>query len=291
MKYFSELTYDVNTDNVTELVEACEGEVEDLTNNETRSTLFSLLDITSLSEKDNATTIGKLCDKVNMLTESYPELPSPAAVCVYPEWVPIAKAKLSNPLVNVASVGAGFPASQTFLEIKLKEVEMAVEAGADEVDIVIPVGKFISGLTDEVFEEIRSIKEIMGPLHLKVILETGSLPGLSDVRKAAILAMDAGADFIKTSTGKAGSGAHPDSFSVMCLAIRDFYEKTGKKVGIKPAGGISTTADAIEYLSIVKHILGNEWLNPEKFRIGASRLSNHLIREIFKKDDTFSYFD
>lgn len=291
MKHFNEFQYDIDSKELNFTLEECRKGSSDNPNEETLLLIFSLMDLTSLSEKDNAANIGKMCELVNLLTESYPLIPAPAAICVYPELVPIVKAKLNNPLVNIASVGGGFPSSQTFLEIKLKEIEMAIEAGADEIDIVLSVGKFQLGLYQEVFEEIKMIKEIMGSLHLKVILETASLSDLSQVRKASILAMDAGADFIKTSTGKASAGASPDSFAVMCEAIRDFYRKTGKKVGIKPAGGISTVATAYDYLSIVRHILGPDWLNPEKFRIGASRLANNLIREIYKKDDTFSYFN
>ena len=231
-----------------------------------------------------------MCDQVNLLTESYPDMPSPAAICIYPELLPIVRAKLTNPLVNIASVGAGFPASQTFIEVKMKEIEMALEAGADEVDVVIPVGKFQLGLIEEVYEEIKMIKDKMGTLHLKVILETASLNSLSEVRKASLLAMDAGADFIKTSTGKSSGGAEPISFLVMCQSIKDFYSKTGKKIGIKPAGGISTVDDAFVYYSIVKEVLGNDWLDTERFRIGASRLANQLIRELYGKDESFSYF-
>jgi deoxyribose-phosphate aldolase len=258
---------------------------------ETLSLIFSLIDLTSLSENDNAENIGKMCEQLNLLPESYPNLPSPAAICIYPELISIVKAKLNNPLVNIASVGAGFPSSQTFLEIKLEEVRLAIEAGADEIDIVISVGKFKLGLLEEVFEEIRLIKEKLGALHLKVILETASFSNLTDVRKASMLAMDAGADFIKTSTGKSSGGASPDSFLVMCQAILDFYHKTGKKIGIKPAGGISTIESAYHYLCIVRHVLGQDWLNSERFRIGASRLANQVIREIHKKDENFSYFN
>jgi deoxyribose-phosphate aldolase len=291
MKYFSEFQYDVDPVEVSKLLEKCSEGYPVEIDTETKSLIFSLMDLTSLSEKDNAENIGRMCELVNLLTESYPALPSPAAICVYPELVPIVKVRLSNPLVNIASVGAGFPSSQTFLEVKLKEIDMALEAGADEIDIVMQVGKFQLGLMEEVFEEYKIIKEHLGSYYLKIILETASLRDLSEVRKASFLAMDAGADFIKTSTGKAGGGANPDSFIVMCVAIKDFYEKTGKKVGIKPAGGISTLESAYKYFGIVRHILGSEWLNPEKFRIGASRLANQVIREIYKKDDSFSYFD
>lgn len=291
MKHFNEFQYNVDDSTIGALLESCKSGYPEFPDRETLVLIFSLIDLTSLSERDNAETIGRMCDQLNLLTESYPSLPAPAAICVYPELVPIVKAKLSNPLVNIASVGAGFPASQTFMEVKLKEVELAVESGADEIDIVLSVGKLQLALFEEVFEEVKAIKELIRPAHLKVILETGSLQDLTEVRRASFLAMDAGADFIKTSTGKAGKGASPDAFAVMCQAIKEFYEKTGKKVGIKPAGGISDVPAAYEYLGIVRHILGEEWLDPERFRIGASRLANNVIKEIFEKEESFSYFN
>lgn len=290
MKYFSELQHDVDKQGVDKLLEEIRLSMVMPPNKEVLTKLFSILDLTSLSEKDNAENIGKLCEQVNMLDDSYPDMPAPAAICVYPELVFLSRTKINNPLVNIAAVGGGFPASQTFLEVKFKEIEMAIEAGAEEIDIVIPVGKFLLGLYEEVYEEIKMIKDRMGSHHLKVILETGSLRGLSEVRKASFLAMDAGADFIKTSTGKAGIGASPDSFIVMCQSIREFYEKTGKKIGIKPAGGISDVATALEYYSIVKTVLGDEWINPEKFRIGASRLANAILAMYYEKEDDFKYF-
>ena len=291
MKYYNEFQYNVDDNAIRDLLQNCKSGYPEHPDMDTLKLIFSLIDLTSLSERDNAENIGRMCDQLNLLTESYPELPSPAAICVYPELVPIVRAKLSNPLVNIASVGAGFPSSQTFMEVKLREVELAVESGADEIDIVMSVGKLQLGLFEEVFEEIKTIKEQLGPVHLKVILETGSLQDLTEVRRASFLSMDAGADFIKTSTGKTGKGASPDAFAVMCRAIREFYEKTGRKVGIKPAGGISDVPAAYEYLGIVRHILGEEWLNPEKFRIGASRLANNVIGKIFEKDASFSYFN
>lgn len=290
MKYFSELQHDVDKQSIDKFLEEIRLGMVMPPDKELLTKLFSILDLTSLSEKDNAENIGRLCDQVNMLDDSYPDMPAPAAICVYPELVFLSRAKINNPLVSIAAVGGGFPASQTFLEVKLKEIEMAIEAGAEEIDIVIPVGKFLLGLYEEVYEEIKMIKDQMGSHHLKVILETGSLRNLSEVRKASFLAMDAGADFIKTSTGKAGIGASPDSFIVMCQAIREFYEKTGKKTGIKPAGGISDLATALEYYSIVKTVLGDEWINPEKFRIGASRLANAILAMYYEKDEDFKYF-
>lgn len=291
MKYFQEFQYNVDESDVKREVEAIiSGSKPDYTK-ERLGQLFSMLDITTLSEQDNSERIGILCDKINMLSDSYPELPSPAALCIYPELVAIVKSKLNNPMVNIASVGGGFPASQTFIEVKKQEIEMAIEEGAEEIDIVLSIGKFQIGLYEEVFNELKQIKNIMGPLHLKVILETGSQHSLSEVRKASMLAMDAGADFIKTSTGKAGTGADLNSFHVMCNAIKDFYEKSGRKTGIKPAGGISTVSNAFEYMAIVENVLGATWIDSEYFRIGASKLANAVIRSFFKKDDNFSYFN
>lgn len=291
MKHFEEFQYDVEEKSINELLVKVRTAIPANPGKDLLSMLFSILDLTSLSEKDNSENIGRLCEQVNLLDESYPDMPAPAAICVYPELVLISRTMVNNPLVNIAAVGGGFPASQTFLEIKLKEIELAIETGAEEIDIVIPVGKFLLKKYDEVFEEISQIKESMGSHHLKVILETGSLPDLTSVRKASFLAMDAGADFIKTSTGKTGIGASPDSFAVMCHAIKEYYEKTGKKVGIKPAGGISDVKTALEYYCIVKEILGEDWLNPEKFRIGASRLANALIGTIYNKGEDFKYFN
>ena len=255
MKYFSDFQYDVDPEEIAKTLSELSSSFPGMPEREDLQFLFNVLDLTSLNETDNADSIGKVCDQINLLTESYPELPSPAAFCIYPDLVAIARAKLNNPLVNIVSAGGGFPSSQTFIEVKLKEIEMLVEAGVDEVDIVLPVGKFMLGLYDEVFSEIYMIKEELGALLLKVIIETSSHNSLSDIRKASLLAMDAGADFIKTSTGKAAGGAEPESFLVMCQSIRDFYSKTGKKVGIKPAGGISNIESAFIFSQIVKNVL------------------------------------
>lgn len=291
MKYYNEFHHTVDSIQIEELLKNISKAEPQQPTKEIISKIFSLIDLTSLSERDNMENISRMCDQVNHLNESYPDLHSPAAICVYPSMVPVVKAQLSNPLVNIASVAGGFPSSQTFREIKLKEVERAIEAGADEIDIVIPVGMIQLGEIEEVFQEIHEIKELMGNHHLKVILETCSLSDLSEVKKASMLAISADADFIKTSTGKAGKGAEPASFIVMCLAIKEFYDNFGKKVGIKPAGGISDIETAYTFYKIVKEILGDDWLHPDLFRIGASRLANVLIREIYKKDENFSYFN
>ena len=252
--------------------------------------IFGLIDLTTLSEQDNIENVSHLCDKVNQLAEAYPEMPSLAAICVYPELVSVVKERLDNPLISIASVGGGFPASQTFTNIKVMEIEQAIQQGAEEIDIVMPVGKFLMNDLEYVAYEIQVIKERVGSVHLKVILETGSLKDFSLIRKASLLAIEAGADFIKTSTGKISPGATPEAMAIMCCAIRDYYNRTGKKIGIKPAGGISDTRTALLYFHIVKEILGEEWLNSERFRIGASRLANHILGEFFDKGPDFGYF-
>ncbi len=252
--------------------------------------IFSLIDLTTLSERDNIQNVTRLCEQVNMLTESYPSVRGPAAICVYPDLVSVVKENLDNPLVNIASVGGGFPSSQTFTNVKVLEIEQAVREGAEEIDYVIPVGKFLMGDLEYVQHEIELIKERIGPILLKVILETGSLKDLSMIRKASLLAIISGADFIKTSTGKISPGATPEAFTIMCQSIRDYYNSTGKKIGIKPAGGISDTETALLYYAIVKEILGADWLNAERFRIGASRLANVILGNIFDQGPNFGYF-
>ena len=249
-----------------------------------------MIDLTTLSEQDNTENVSLMCQKVNQLGELYPNMPGVAAICVYPELVSVVKENLENPLVSIASVGGGFPASQTFTNIKVMEIEQAIEQGAEEIDLVMNVGKFLMADLEYVDYEIHVIKQRVGPVRLKVILETGSLKDLSLIRKASLLAIGAGADFIKTSTGKISPGATPEAMVVMCCAIRDFYMRTGKKIGIKPAGGISDPETALLYYQIVKEILGEEWLNSERFRIGASKLANRILAHIFDKGPDFGYF-
>ncbi len=252
--------------------------------------VFGLIDLTTLSERDNTESVSLLCNQVNQMGEHFPNMPAVAAICVYPELVGVVKETLENPLVSIASVGGGFPASQTYTNIKVMEIEQAIEQGAEEIDLVMNVGKFLMDDLEYVDYEIHVIKQRMGPVHLKVILETGSLSDLSLIRKASLLAIGAGADFIKTSTGKISPGATPEAMVVMCCAIKDFYNRTGKKIGIKPAGGISDPETALLYFQIVKEILGEGWLNSERFRIGASRLANRILAQIFDKEPDFGYF-
>jgi len=249
---------------------------------DTLKTIFSLIDLTTLKPTDNSSGIKEMCSKVNALQEVYPEMPQVAAICVYPSMVGNVQTELKTKGIQIASVAAGFPASQTFLSIKAAESELAVAKGANEIDIVISLGRFLEEDYDFVANEVRIIKDAIAPAHLKVILETGLLPSLDAVYKASVLAIHSGADFIKTSTGKEEPAASLEAVYVMCQAIKEHYDKTGLKIGLKPAGGISTSEEVFKYYAIVKHILGEEWLNNQKFRIGASRLANDLIKEVYK---------
>lgn len=290
MQILQEFGYNVDPQQVEEALASLPGTGVKEDRNELLSRIFSLIDLTTLSERDNIENVSALCEKVNQLQDSFPGIPGVAAVCVYPEMVSTVKVTLENPLTGIASVGGGFPASQTFTNIKVMEIEQALAEGAEEIDIVLPVGKFLMEDLEYVDHEIRTIKERMGQAHLKVILETGSLKDLSLIRKASLLAIGAGADFIKTSTGKIATGATPEAMMVMCMTLRDYYDRTGKKVGIKPAGGISDTETALLYYRIVESVLGEDWLNNERFRIGASRLANNILGEIHGKGEDFVYF-
>ncbi len=241
------------------------------------------MDLTTLNPTDTCERVVSFVEKVNGAAAAFPDCPLPAAICVYPNWGGKVKESLRADGVRVAVVAGSFPSSQTFLEVKLLECRMAVERGADEVDIVLALNSFLQGDYEKAADEIRQIKGTIGDRHLKVILETGALASDELIDKASRLAMDAGADFIKTSTGKMEPAATPRAAVLMCLAIKEHYMATGKKVGFKPAGGISTAKDAVTYLAIVDTILGKGWLNPQLFRIGASRLANNLLGELQMK--------
>ena len=244
--------------------------------------LYSCIDLTSLNSTDSKESIWNFTQKTNDLDGSHPELDNVAAICVYPNFVHTVKDALTAD-VKIAAVAAGFPSSQTFIEVKIAETSLALADGADEIDIVINLGQFLDEEYQEMCEEIMEIKEVCGEKTLKVILETGALESYDNIHKASILSLYSGADFIKTSTGKSYSGATPEAFFVMCMAIKSYYKTTKKKVGIKVSGGVSTTKDAVIYYSIVKNILGEDWCNKQLFRIGTSRLATILLDEIRKK--------
>jgi deoxyribose-phosphate aldolase len=241
---------------------------------------ISMLDLTSLDSKDTPGKVKQLCAKA---MNPYPGMPAVGAVCVYPNLVKIAKKALQNSPVKVASVATAFPSGMSNIQFKLEETRWAVNEGADEIDMVISRGKFHEGEYNFVSDEIAAVKDACGYAKLKVILETGELSTLDNVRKASDIAMNAGADFIKTSTGKVQPAATLPVTLVMLEAIRDYYYATGKKIGMKPAGGISTAKLALNYLVMVKETLGAEWLNADYFRIGASVLLNDILRQIEKE--------
>lgn len=277
-EYPTELNDREITQNTSKLLEG----YEQYKNVETLQFLFSCLDLTSLNTTDNQKQIKEFVNKVNDFTANFPEVPNVAAICVFPSLVSEVKEALWVPEINIASVAAGFPSSQTFIEVKIAETSLAVYAGANEIDVVIPVGEFLNGNYVLLFDEISEIKAACGKAKLKVILETGALITAKNIKTAAILAMEAGADFIKTSTGKFDPAATLEAAYVMTNAIKEFNKKSKRKVGFKPAGGISTTDDALKYYTIVKEVLGDKWLTPDLFRIGASRLANHLLSDIKK---------
>jgi deoxyribose-phosphate aldolase len=244
---------------------------------------LSMIDLTTLEGQDTPGKVRQLCQKAMHLHNALPDLPRVAAVCVYPSMVQVARQSLAGTGIRVCSVATAFPSGQTSLDIKLKDVCLAVDSGADEVDMVISRGAFLAGEYAYVFDEIGAIKEACGKAHLKVILETGELGTLDRVRRASVLAMHAGADFIKTSTGKIQPAATMPVTLVMLQAIRDFYYATDRRVGMKPAGGISKAKQAIQYLVMLRETLGQAWLTPELFRFGASSLANDVLMQIEKQ--------
>ncbi|MCF8223008.1 MAG: deoxyribose-phosphate aldolase [Bacteroidales bacterium] len=241
--------------------------------------LIGLLDFTTLSVSDSFSSVIEICDKINNYGYVFPDLPHIAAFCVYPRFVKTVRENMESRDIKIVSVAGSFPSSQAVSEIKMEEVKRAAGDGADEIDIVMPVGEFLDGNHGFVKDEIMAVKDIIGEKHLKVILETGVLKDPEKIYEASKLAMEAGADFIKTSTGKEKVSATLEAVYVMSHAIRDFNNASGRVIGIKPAGGISTAMDAINYYSLVEMILGQQWLVPESFRIGASRLANNLLSE------------
>lgn len=255
---------------------------------------LSMVDLTTLEGKDTRGKVKQLCNKAMQPYSLIPDLPKVAAVCVYPLQVKTAKNILNGSGINVASVSTVFPSGQADFSVKISDTKSALDNGADEIDMVISRGEFLVGNYNFVFDEIAAIKEVCGDKHLKVILETGELNTLENVRKASDIAMEAGADFIKTSTGKIKPAATMPVTLVMLEAIKDFYYKTGKKIGMKPAGGISNSKTAIQYLVMLYETLGDEWMNNEYFRFGASSLVNDLLMQIVKQKtgiyQSFDYF-
>ena len=280
-KYNTRITDNEVTAQVASIIE---GKVAENDRPEVKQFLFHCIDLTTLSTTDNDQSVMRFTQAVNRLDEEHPDLKNVAAICVYPVFAEIVRDTLEVENVHIACVSGGFPSSQTFPEVKVAETAMAIMEGADEIDIVISVGKFLAGDYEAMCDEIQELKETCKERTLKVILETGALGSMENVKKASILAMYAGADFIKTSTGKQQPAATPEAAYTMCQAIREYYEQTGTRIGFKPAGGISTVHDALVYYTIVKEVLGEEWLNNGLFRLGTSRLANLLLSDILGQE-------
>lgn len=264
-----------------------EKHLEENNTKEVKKFLFHCIDLTTLKCTDSEPSVMQFTQRINDFVDKYPDLDNVAAICVYPNMAEIVNDTLEADNVNIACVSGGFPSSQTFIEVKVAETSLALHAGADEIDIVISVGKFLSGDYEGMCDEIEELKDVCGEKHLKVILETGALATAENIKKASILSMYSGADFIKTSTGKEKPAATPEAAYVMCQAIKEYFLETGRKVGFKPAGGINTVEDALTYYTIVKEVLGKEWLNNELFRLGTSRLANLLLSDITGEETKF----
>jgi len=249
--------------------------------------LFNCIDLTTLRATDSPRSVADFTERVNAFEEEHPEMKNVAAICVYPNFAQVVRAVLEVSSVDIACVAGGFPSSQTFPEVKVAEVALAVEGGADEIDIVLNVGYFLDGDYEGLCDEIAEIKHSCRDARLKVILESGALKTAENIRNAAILSMYSGADFIKTSTGKEYPGADLQAAYVMCQCIKEYYEKTGTMVGFKAAGGVRTTEDAVKYYTLVKAVLGEKWLTNEYFRLGASSLANGLLSDILGEETKF----
>lgn len=246
--------------------------------------LLGSVELTTLSTTDTEEKVLAMTEKVNRFADQYPDLPHVAAICVYPAFTELVSNSLEVDGVELTNVTGNFPSSQSRMEVKVAETSLAIQDGATNIDIVMPVGKYLSGDYEGVCDCIGELKQCCGEVPMKVILETGDLPSLSDVKKTALLSMYAGADYIKTSTGKEKVSATPEAVYVMCQAIKEYYDETGIQIGLKPAGGINSVMDAVIYYTIVKEILGEKWLTNYWFRLGTSRLTNLLLSEIVGKE-------
>lgn len=254
---------------------------------EVKRFLMGSIELTTLKTTDSDTSILAFTERVNEFDNQYPDLPHVATICVYPCFASIVSQSLEVDGVEIACVSGSFPSSQALLEVKVAETALAIKDGATEIDIVMPVGKFLSGDYEGVSDEINELKQVCGEHAMKVILETGDLGTAANIKKASILAMYAGADYIKTSTGKEKISATPEAAYVMCQAIKEYYDETGIQIGFKPAGGINTVMDAVIYYTIVKEVLGEKWLTNKWFRLGTSRLANLLLSEIVGEETKF----
>ena len=284
MDCLTQYTFKADETTIDKELYSIKRKIEENKTEDVYKTIFNLIDLTTLNVQDNRTRINAFVNKVNQFKSNYKDVPNVAAICTWPSLIAQVKETLTVENVSCCAVSAGFPEWHTFTEVKIAETSLTILDGADEIDIVINVGEILDEEYDSVFDDISEIKSACGDKKLKVILETGALKTTETIKKASIIAMEAGADFIKTSTGKISPAATPEAFLVMVKAVKEFTAKSGKKIGVKPAGGISTTEDALVYYTIVKEVLGKEWLNNKLFRIGASRLANDVLGQITGKE-------
>ena len=288
-KYFkilSQYNTDIDDEIVRRLTEnILANHIEENCTRDVKLFLLNSVELTSLKTTDSEDSILAMVEKVNKFDDVYPELGHVATVCVYPNFAKVCHDALENEEIEIACVSGCFPSSQSFIEVKIAETALAVKEGATEIDIVIPVGKFLAGDYEGMCDDIAELKAACGEtVPMKVILETGALKTATNIKKAALLAMYSGADYIKTSTGKFQPAATPEAAYVMCQAIKEYYDKTGIQIGLKPAGGINTVRDALTYYTILKEVCGEKWLTNYWFRLGTSRLTNTLINEIVGKE-------
>lgn len=287
-KFLEKYGYTPSLENIDKVLTSVQNNLDNWVTPANLASCLGYMDLTTLNSVDTYTKVANFTKKVNDVKAHYPNYPTPASICVYPNLGKAIKDNLTAEGVNITVVAGVFPNSQSFLEVKLLECKMAIEQGANEIDIVLALNAFMEGDFQRAAHEISEIKKVVGDKHLKVILETGALSSPDKIAAASFLAMEAGADFIKTSTGKQEPAATPMAAIVMCECIKAYYKKTSKKIGFKPAGGMVASKDAICYLAIVDTILGKEWLTPELFRLGASRLANNLLSDL--EQQTVSYY-
>lgn len=288
-KVLKESEVPVDKDLIQKELEKIKEKLPELHNQEVYTRIFNCIDLTTLSTTDSQESVTAFVKRVNDFDDEYPQYPNVAAICVFSNFAGVVRSILDVTAVKIAVVAGGFPSGQTFSEIKVADSALAVSEGADEVDIVMNLGMLLSGNYEELCDEIIEVKHAIKDAHLKVIIESGALKNPELIRDASILAMYSDAEFIKTSTGKVYEGASPEAAYVMCRCIKEYYEKTGRKVGFKAAGGVRSAEDAVLYYAIVKEVLGEEWLNNELFRIGASSLANSILAKMLDEAEV-KYF-
>lgn len=288
-KVINESNVPVDIDFIKKEIEKISEKVAELRTAEIYTKIFNCIDLTTLNTTDSQKSVTNFIQRVNDFDNEYPQFPNVAAVCVFSNFAGVVRSTLEVTGVNTAVVAGGFPSGQTFTEVKVADVALAVSEGADEVDVVMNLGMLLDGAYEELCDELIEVKHAAKEAHLKVIIESGALKTPELIRNASILAMYSDADFIKTSTGKVYEGASPEAAYVMCRCIREYFEKTGKKVGFKAAGGVRSAEEALLYYAIVKEVLGEEWLNNSLFRIGASSLANSILAQMLNLSET-KYF-